>query len=168
MEFEKKVDEIIPPMDYQHRNGFSNIQLINELTHNEKEKLEHILIKKLIFTNDEEIDILIVETLAYLKSKISLPILKDLLTKCSDEMCKLIIATSIYDIDKGSSNMIDIAINSIKKMDNINDAYYVYKLASAFYYLAKFRNTRINHIIKDYTEHKEYLVSYNAKKHLIE
>lgn len=100
MEFEKKVDRLIPPMDYQSRNGFSNIHLINELTDSEKEDLECILIEKILYTDDDKIDALIVETLAYLKSKKALPILRDKLIKSSDDMCKLIIASSIYDIDK--------------------------------------------------------------------
>jgi len=166
MEFEKKVDRLIPPMDYQSRNGFSNIHLINELTDSEKEDLECILIEKILYTDDDKIDALIVETLAYLKSKKALPILRDKLIKSSDDMCKLIIASSIYDIDKKNIDMIDIAISLVRKIDNINDAYYVYKLAFTFSYLAKFEVSKINDVIKEYTKHKEYLVSYNAERFL--
>lgn len=161
-----EIDKIIPPLDYAHRNGFSNIELINKLTNEKKGDLENILINKLKFIEDKEFDSLIVETLAYLKSKKALPILQELLIKCSNDTDKLIIASSIFEIDKSNIDMIDIAINLFKKMDNKNDAYYVYKLVSAFYYLSKFKNSKINNIIKEYTEHPEYLVSYNAKKAL--
>lgn len=62
--------------------------------------------------------------------------------------------------------MIDIAISLVRKIDNINDAYYVYKLAFTFSYLAKFEVSKINDVIKEYTKHKEYLVSYNAERFL--
>lgn len=165
MEFKKKIDQIIPPINYQHRNGFSNIQLINELTNSEKENLEHVLIEKVIFA-DDNLDTLIVETLAYLKSEKALPILRDKLMKTTDNMSKLIIASSIYDIDKQSTDMIDIAISSVNEIDNKNEAYYVYKLASVFNYLAKFRSPKINDLITEYAKHGEYLISYNAKRYL--
>jgi hypothetical protein len=46
------INEIIPPMDYEHRNGFNNIPLIDKLTNDEKESLEKSLIQKL----NEEIE----------------------------------------------------------------------------------------------------------------
>lgn len=165
MEFEKKIYRIIPPMDYKHRNGFSNIQLINELTSIEKENLERVLIEKIIFA-DDSLDTLIVETLGYLKSEKALPILRDKLMKSTDNISKLIIASSIYDIDKKSIDMIDVAISSVNEIDNKNDVYYVYKLASVFDYLAKFRSPKINDAIREYAKHEEYLISYNAKRHL--
>ena len=165
MEFEKKVDRIIPLMDYKYRNGFSNIQLINELTDIEKENLERVLIEKIIFA-DDNLDILIVETLGYLKSEKALPILRDKLMESTDNISKLIIASSIYDIDKKSIDMIDVAISSVNEIDNKNDVYYVYKLASVFDYLAEFRSPKINDVIREYAKHEEYLISYNAKRHL--
>ncbi len=48
-------------------------------------------------------------------------------------------------------------------MDNKKDAYYVYKLTSAVYHLAKFKNEKTKQLIKEYTSHPEYLISYNAK-----
>ena len=78
MNIDKLINEVIPPKDYQHRNGFNNIPIIDELTANEKQLLEEALIRKLQSEAAKEIDTLIVETLAYLKSVASLPILKKL------------------------------------------------------------------------------------------
>ena len=60
--------------------------------------------------------------------------------------------------------MVDIATNAFRKLDDNKDAYYTYKLISAFFYLVKFRNQEVNEMIRKYINHKEYLVSYNAKR----
>jgi hypothetical protein len=60
----------------------------------------------------------------------------------------------------------DFAVSLVKEMDNKKDAYYVYKLTPAFYYLAKFKNEKTKQLIKGYTSHPEYLISYNAKQAL--
>ncbi len=163
MNIEKLVKEIIPPSDYHHRNGFNNIPLINKLNNNEKEQLEDALIYKLLFKSDQDVDTLVLETLAYLKSQKSLPILNNLLEICSDNMTKLVLSVSIFEINKDAS-MIDIAINIIRELDNKNNSYYIQNLTSAFYYLIKFKSTKINNIIEKYVNHKEYLISYNAKQ----
>jgi len=163
MDIDKLVDEVIPPSDYKHRNGFNNIPIIEGLNESEKRLLENVLVEKLTLETDKEIDTLIVETLAYLKSAASLPILKRLLANYSDEMIKLKIATSIFEINQ-DSEMIDIAINCVKQLEDKTNAYYVYTLSSAFHYLIKFKNPKVNSIIEEYTNHKEYLVSYNAKQ----
>ncbi len=163
MNIEKLVKEIIPPSNYKHRNGFNNIPLIDKLNDDEKRQIEEVLIHKLLFESDQEIDTLIVETLTYLKSNKSLPIFKQLLERCSDDMTKLIIAASIFEINQ-DNDMIDIAIGSFRKLDNEKKSYYVYTLPSAFNYLIKFKNKKVNNIIKEYTNHKEYLIAYNAKQ----
>lgn len=166
MEFEKNIDKIIPPMDYQHRNGFNNIPIIDKLTKEEKQLLEKALIQKLQLEAEKEIDTLIVETLAYLKSVVSLPILKKILEMCNDIVIKLRVATAIFEISK-DAEMVDIAVSSVKEIDNKKDAYYVYKLTSAFYCLAKFKNEKTKQLIKEYTSDPEYLISYNAKQALL-
>ncbi|WP_316817029.1 hypothetical protein [Pedobacter nyackensis] len=160
MDIEKLINKIIPATDYQHRNGFSNTHIIDHLNEYEKKLLEDELINKLI---SQTKDMLVVETLAYIKSEKSLPSLYDLLSKNTDEMAILIIATSIFEIN-GDINMIDIAIDSVKKIDNFEDAYYTYKLITAFYHLIKFQNDRINSVINGYKNHKEYLIAHNAKQ----
>lgn len=166
MNIDKLINEVIPPSDYRHRNGFNNIPIINELTEDEKQLLEKALIQKLQSEAEKEIDTLIVETLAYLKSIASLPIFKKLLEMCNDSVIRLRIATSIFEINQ-DVEMVEIAVSLVKEMDNKKDAYYVYKLTSAFYYLAKFKNEKTKQLIKEYTSHPEYLISYNAKQALV-
>ncbi|HZL11133.1 MAG TPA: HEAT repeat domain-containing protein [Prolixibacteraceae bacterium] len=165
MDIEKLIGEIIPPSDYQHRNGFDNILIIDRLTDNEKKQVENVLIDRLLHKTVEEVDTLIVETLAYLKSEKALPVLKNLLEHCSSEVVKLRIATSIFEINQ-DNDMVKIAITSFKKLDNNKDSYYVHKLTSAFFYLIKFNKPEVNGLIKEYITHKEYLLSYNAKRAL--
>lgn len=162
MDIESLINKIIPPADYQHRNGFSNTYRIDQLNEHEKKLVEDKLIDKLLSKSE---DILVVETLAYLKSEKSLPLLYDLLSKSTGETAKLIIATSIFEIN-GDNEMIDIAIDSVKKIDSIKDAYHVYRLIPTFYYLAKFQNDKVNRIINEYSNSKEYLIAYNAKQAL--
>lgn len=165
MDIDELVNRVIPPSDYQHRNGFNNIPIIDELTEDEKQFLEKALIQKLQSDAEKEIDTLIVETLAYLKSVASLPIFKKLLEVCNDIVIRLRIATAIFEINQ-DAEMVDIAVSSVKEMDNKKDAYYVYKLTSAFYYLAKFKTEKTKQLIKEYASHSEYLISYNAKQAL--
>lgn len=165
MEIGKLVEEVIPPSDYQHRNGFNNVPIIERLTNSEKQLLETALIQKLQSEAKKEIDTLIVDTLGYLKSVTSLPTLKRLLEESTDLVVRLRITTAIFEISQ-DAEMVDIAISLVKEMDNKKDAYYVYKLSSAFYYLAKFKNEKINRLLMDYSLHPKYLVSYNAKQAL--
>jgi hypothetical protein len=159
--FEKLIDEIIPyPADYSHRNGFSNNHIIDNLSGHEKNEVENALISKL---SEHPKDLLIVETLAYLKSTKSIPALKILLENSSNGMEKLIIASSMFEINK-DYDLVDIAISAFRQLDNKQDAYYVFNLINAFYHLAKFNNPIIMDIIKEYIDHKEYLVSYNSKR----
>jgi len=91
MDILKLLDEVTPPADYSHRNGFSDNSLIDSLNDVEKAQLEDALIQK-IFEPKGETELLVVETLSYLKSEKSIPILEQLLQRSSDPMKKLIIA----------------------------------------------------------------------------
>jgi len=62
MDIEKIVAEIIPPSDYQHRNGFNNVPLIDKLSDDEKRGVQDALIYKLLFESEKEIDTLVIET----------------------------------------------------------------------------------------------------------
>ena len=157
-DIESLINEIIPPDDYQHRNGFSNTHIIDKFSNQEKTLVESVLIGML----PDKTDILIVETLAYLQSKKSLPILYALLDKNSGTSA-IIIAASIFQINK-DNQMLEIAINAFKDLEKLKDAYYVYRLLPMFYYLRKFNNKTTDAIIKEYVTHSEYLLSYNAKQ----
>jgi hypothetical protein len=164
MEIKELTNRIIPPSDYQHRNGFNNIPIIDELSDDDRSDIENALIDMLFQASAERLDILIVETLAYLKSSRSLPKLKDLLkTTINNNIITLILATAIFEIN-GDNELIGIAVDCVKRMDNKKDSYYTYKLTDAFYCLIKFQNPLTNKIIEGYTNHKDYLVSYNANR----
>ena len=162
---EKLIDRVIPPSDYQHRNGFNNFPIIDGLTENEKLMLERDLIVRLQSEAGEQIDTLIVDTLAYLKSTEALTVLRELLEQSTDPVVTLPIVTAIYEICH-DPEMVDIAVKLIEQIDDIGDAYYVYKLTPAFYYLASFKNDKTRKILMSYTTHPQYLVSYNAKQAL--
>jgi hypothetical protein len=158
MSIKKIIDEIIPPPDYAHRANFSNKEIIYKLNNEEKFEVEGALINMLQDSND----MLIIETLGYLKSTKSLPFLYKALNTYTEGMKLLIIASSIYNICN-DNKMIDVAISIFKSLDNKETPHYIYTLIPAFYYLSMFNDTEINNVLKKYTKHKEYLVSYNAK-----
>ena len=93
-DIDKLFQEIIPPSDYQHRNGFSNAQIILSLDNDEKMHIERKLINMLESTDDT----LIGETLAILKSNNSLPVLKNKLESTSKADLKIIWASYIFEI----------------------------------------------------------------------
>ena len=165
MDISKFISKIIPPADYQHRNGFDNVPLLNELSNSEKQEIEYVLLEKLKLESPTSLDCLIAETLAYLKSKKSIPIMKDFLNYDIDEPAKLIIYRCIFEIS-GDPEMVEPAISLFKKMDNKADSYYIYKLIAGFYELAKFGNAKANQAILEYVNHLESLLSYNARRAL--
>lgn len=159
MDINKILSEIIPSDDYQHRNGFSNEHLIDKLSDEENLKVETELINML----QKKPDMLIVETLGYMKSEKSLPVLYELLKKADDGMAKLILASSIYRINK-DKELVEIAISSFKELEKSKDAYYIYRVIPTFYYLAKFQEQKTTKLLEEYSKHSEYLISYNAKQ----
>ena len=153
-DIDKLVDKIIPyPADREHRDGFSNEQIIDKLNKVEREQVETALIKKLSQRSD---DLLIVTTLSYLKSHKSLDILYKLLNEAKSTG-KVIIASSIYEIAK-DEKMIDAALEASEPLTNWWD------LIGVFYYLAKFNTQRTDDFIRKFFDHKEYLVAYNATR----
>jgi hypothetical protein len=156
MDIHRKLAEIIPPNDYQHRYEFNNHNLIDKLTNDEKKEIENALIEKLVAIPE---DILIVETLSYIKSEKAIPAMNYSLKNCKIEIQKIIIAVSIYKINK-DDEMIDVAIKAFKRIANKWD------LIISFCYLKPFDSPKINEIIQEYIDHREYLVSYNAKRAL--
>jgi hypothetical protein len=85
-DIERLINEIIPPDDYQYRNGFSNTHIIDKLNNKERTLVEEVLINML----SDKTDILIVETLAHLQSIKSLPILYRALLKINNLIFKSI------------------------------------------------------------------------------
>ncbi len=161
MNINEIVEIVIPPDDYQHRHEFNNRNIIDNLNFEEKQQLEDTLIKRLMIKTD----LLIVETLSYLKSEKSLPVLYDLLNSECNEWAKIIISASIYSI-KIDSKMVKVAIDAFNKFEQNRDNYFKYSVLPIFYYLAKFNNEEINDILKKYSKDSEYLIAYNANKAL--
>lgn len=153
MDINKIISEIIPLDDYQHRNGFSNVQLIYNLSNEEIFKVE----TELITMVQKKPDMLIVETLGYMKSEKSLPVLYELLENVNDEMEKIIISTSIFEINQ-DQKMLEKAKASFK---TIKDKF---QLISAFHYLIRLQDSEITKLIQEYTTNSDYLISYNAKQ----
>jgi hypothetical protein len=153
MDINKIVSEIIPPDNYQHRNGFSNENLIDQLNDEEKFKVETELVNML----QKKPDMLIVETLGYMKSEKSLSVLYELLESMNDEMAKIITATSIFEINQ-DHKIIETAKASFK---TIKDKF---QLISAFHYLVRLQDSEISKLIQEYTTNSDYMISYNAKQ----
>lgn len=149
----KVVNEIIPPNDYQHRNGFSNEHIIDKLSDEEKSQVEKALVDRL----HKNPDMLIVETLGYMKSDMSLPILYKLLEDLNDEIAKIITTVSIFEINQ-DQKMIDVAKKLFRIIKN------KYQLISVFHYLVRFQDSEILKLIEGYATNKDYLISHNAKQ----
>ncbi len=151
------IDKILPPNNYEHREGFSNHQIIDDLDIVERIYLEDELINMLLDGVDDQ---LIIETLGYMKSKKSIPVLIDILErKPNSRIAPIVIASAIYNINH-DERMIDIAIEDFRKHQRKFD------LIWGFCYLKKFKNEKANNVIREYVEHPEFLVSYNAKRAL--
>jgi hypothetical protein len=158
------IDKIIPPADYQHRNGFSNDKILNNLTSDEKELVESKLIDKLKTT---PLDTLVVETLGYMRSKNAIEPLNSKLQDEQENIIKIIIASNIFKIQP-SQELIDISIDAFKKIEALPQNHFYNKatLISSFYHLTMFQDQEVNELIKPHFKHTDYLVSYNAKRSL--
>jgi hypothetical protein len=160
MEIAKLINQIIPPSDREHREGFTNRHIIDQLSDAERQIVESLLIEKLIGNYEKKlVDTLIVETLADMKSTKSLPVLNNLLITNPDNFVKLVLATSIFKISLDYT-MIDVAIDLFL---TFNDKF---QKIPAFVYLKNFNNTRTDALIQKHVDDPDYLISYNAKRHL--
>jgi len=85
-------------------------------------------------------------------------------TRCDNEICKLSVYTSIYEINRDKS-LIELAISCFERIEK-KILFRKYLLIDAFYYLSRFNTTKSTKIIEPYINHKDFLVSYNAKRSL--
>ena len=153
---EQLIKELIPPSDYQHRNGFSNENIVLSLTEKEKAEVERNLIEML----EKKEDDLIGETLTIMKSTDSLPTLQKRLNLSKSPTMKIIWASYINEIKNGDEEMKEIALY---EMDKISEKY---SRIGIFHHLAKFSDSRINDKIRNFINHKDYLTAYNARTSL--
>tara|TARA_R110000868_G_scaffold408910_1_gene693193 strand:+ start:815 stop:1336 length:522 start_codon:yes stop_codon:yes gene_type:complete len=152
-EISELIREILPPADYQHRNGFTNNSIILSLSEEEKLQIEQKLISFLKFSDDT----LIGETLAFMKSIDALPALREKLSQTSKPVLRILWSSYINQIKEGDQEMKDIAFEEFKRVRG------KYSLIPLFWTLRSFCDDRINERIRKYINHRDYLVSYNAK-----
>lgn len=150
----KLIDKIIPPNEYKFRNGFTNHYIINSLDNDEKVEIEKELLELLKKKLNE--DLLIIETLSYLKSRDSLYLLSNIQKIEDNPLNKIILSNCIYAIN-GDTNMIDDSYEAFQKINND------YEKITAFYYLKQFNVEKTNDIIKKYFTNENYLLAYNAR-----
>ena len=118
--------------------------------------IEEMLIEDLKSRND----LLLIETLAYLKSEKAIPIIESVLKKSNEPYDKIIIAWSLFSLNYNKDKMIDIAYDSFLEVTNDYSKTYL------FFYLAKFNNSKINALIESYTNNKNFLLANNSKRAL--
>jgi hypothetical protein len=160
-DIEKLIKEIIPyPADHSHREGFTNEQILDTLSKEDRDLVEIALIELL---EKNPWDTFIVETLANMKSIKSLPTLRRLLIKCKHGFDKLSIATSIYEICQ-DKDMIPIAINEFTRFEKRIRIFRNENIMAAFYFLSRFDDEQTKNLIGKYIDHENYLISYNAKR----
>ena len=96
--------------------------------------------------------------LGYLKSTLSLDKLYNLLDKGSKHI-KITIAHSIFLINN-DSRMIEIVLKETERLNN------QYEIIDILYMLPDFKDSRVDKVLNDFRNHKEYLVAYNATRAL--
>jgi hypothetical protein len=96
--------------------------------------------------------------LGHIKSKDALPTLYSLLNKSHKGM-KVTIANSIFQICR-DPKMIDIVLDEIPGVIN------QYEIIDIIYLLPTFKDERITALLREFRNHQEYLVAYNATRAL--
>jgi hypothetical protein len=151
---DKFIETFLPPQTFQHRKDGPYLDQIDNLSSSEKKEFEENLIER---NRSGNFDSWVVEGLAYLKSSNSLPSLHDLLNKTTEKAPRIIIASSIYTISPDAS-MCDLILNESKLITD------KYALIGLFYFMAKVNDPRINEFIRQFRDHPDFLLSYNAKR----
>jgi hypothetical protein len=147
------IDELIPPSDYQHRNGFSNDHIIDSLSTEQKRLVETQLLGML----EQSDDWLIGETLTYMNSTKAIDLINSKLNSSTDPTSRITWAGMINNLKKGDVRMKEIAYEEFLKLSD------KYQLISFFHTLRLFDLPNINERIKSYIDHKDYLIAYNAR-----
>ncbi len=160
MDIKDILDKVIPPNNVASRwKDFNNTHIVDSLKDDERLLLEEALIEKLHTDND----LLIVQTLHYLKSVKSLPAIYSYLNRDLNPVGKIYVAAIIFEMSK-DTDMIRVALEGFSALEANKDAYFKYKVINVFQDLGKFKNQEINDRIEKYTGDKDFLVSYWAKK----
>lgn len=153
MDLQELYRKIIPPNNYKDRKDFYNDDILDRLSYLEKAKIEDMLIEDLQSNND----MLIIETLAYIKSIKSLPLIYQKLKDSNNAYNNIIICWHLYSLDQKKEEMITIAYENFFKIDD------TYLKTMLFYYLARFNDTKLDSILRSYINDKDILLRSNAK-----
>ena len=152
---DKLLAKIIPPPTREEREGFTNTKILSELTAEELKIIEGRLIN-MLNTND---DYLIADTLVYLNSVDSLDTMRFRLGQANTAAERIRWAGFIYEINKDDPEMEQIAFKEFQGFE------FIYGIDSIIFdHLIKFNSPRINELIKEFVDHKYFLVAYHAKR----
>ena len=134
----------------QRKDGVP-LYLLDNLTKDELKVAESELIRAANIGDNWHI-----EGLGHIRSTKSLKKLYKLLGESSNGM-KATIAHSIFQICE-DIEMIEIVLSETAKITS------VYELIDIVYMLSDFKDERTDTLLKEFCNHKEYLVAYNAKR----
>ena len=142
-------DEYLNANSWEQRKDGVPLDLLDSLSDSEKKIAEKELIDILSTKDDWPI-----MGLGHIKSQNSLTKLYDLIPESKKGM-KITIAHSIYQICE-DTEMIEIVLTEIPKISN------QYELIHIVYLLPDFENRKVDEVLYNLRQHKEYLVAYNA------
>ncbi len=144
-------DEYLNANSWAQRKDGVPLDLLDNLSDSEKKIAEKELIDNLSIKDDWPI-----MGIGYLKSQKGLKKLYDLLATSKKGM-RVTIAHSIFQIC-ADKKMIEVVATEIPQISN------QYELIHIIYLLKDFKNDKVNEILNDLRNHKEYLVAYNATR----
>lgn len=144
-------NEFLKANSWAQRKDGVPLDLLDNLSEDELKIAEKELIEALGIRDDWPIN-----GLGHIKSKKALPKLYDLL-QISEKEIKVSIAHSIFQISH-DKNMIAIVLTEMPKLKHWTEIIHM------LYLLPTFKDGKIDKMLNDYREHKEYLVAYNANR----
>lgn len=149
------IDEIIPPHTGWEREAPSNDSILSNLNESEKAQVEKRLLERL----EIEPDFIIAETLTKLNVKEATVHINYWLNSSNIPSEKIKWASFIFQLNGRDVKMEEIAFTEFTQFN------FKYEVEfTIFYDLIKFESERINNLIRNYTNHKYFLVAYHAKK----
>lgn len=156
MNIDDLIKEIIPPATYHYRNGFSNEDIIDSLSPEEKSLVEDRLIQMLLSGSN---DLLIIETLVYMRAIKAVPIIIEVLERVRKRGKRLVIIGYLYELtgDKKWIREGMVCFKSIRSKHSI---------MAAFYTLYKFGTQEAKDILESYVNHKDVLLQSNSRRFL--
>ena len=150
---------IIPPMTREFREQFSNHAFIDGLTREQRRQVELELIPLLEIS---PIDPLVVDTLIYLKSEESIPILYRLLDKLPEPYQKLHVAQRLHQMT-GDPGLFRVATDALHQIGQETGPYRQYGLSSALHIISLFGLPECAIVIQQYLADPEKLVALKAR-----